>query len=248
MPVFQNSSKQPKGAPRNNANQTKESPTISALKEMRSTLQLPRRLVVYVIVRDESGSMRTWRQRQGEFLSEVRAHVIEVGGPRIGDLVYLLYVVVSGIASATGFTPLSQASDPPFTPDGQTPIGQALALVAAKLEAFFESAVFPQEATVKNLEFLIISDLHATGETADQTEAGVAAFVATLRKFRGAITLVGPDPSAMNEELARRLDVSGRGIKYLDADPKSIISITFDSLMGASRVISGGSNPNVGLK
>jgi hypothetical protein len=206
---------------------------------------LPRRIVVYVVVRDESGSMSRWRQRQGEFIPAVAAHLLEAGGPRVGELIYILYVVVSGGVVATEFVPLSRAADPPFVPDGQTPIGKALGTVAEKVVDFFESRVFPEEVTPRNLEILIVSDLRPTGETKDETETGVEQFLAMAKKYRAKVNLVGPSPEAMNEELAGRLDVSGRGVKYLDSDPKSIIAITFDSLLSASRTSLGGSNPSV---
>jgi hypothetical protein len=207
--------------------------------------RLPRRIVVFVVVRDESGSMRTWRQRQGEFIPQVAAHLIKVGGEKVGDLVYVAYIVVSGGVVATEFLPLNRAEDPSFVPDGQTPIGKALATVADKCVDFLESRVFPAEVTVRNFEILIVSDLKATGETPEETEAGVEKFLAMAKKLRAKVNLVGPSPEAMDEALAGRLDVSERGIKYLDSDPKAVLEITFDSLLAASRPSLGGSNPAV---
>ena len=207
--------------------------------------RLPRRIVLFAVVRDESGSMSRWRQRQGEFLPQVTGHLIEVGGPKVGDLVYILYCVVSGGVVTSEFVPLAKASDITFVPDGQTPLGQALSVVAEKCEEFLKTKVFPQEVTVRNFEILLISDLRATGETLEETEAGVETFLATAKKYRAKINIVGPDPEAMNHDLAARLDVSERGIKYLDADPTSVITITFDSLLGASRLAVGGSNPSI---
>jgi hypothetical protein len=207
--------------------------------------RLPRRVVVFVVVRDESGSMRTWRQRQGEFIPQVASHLIEAGGPRVGDLVYILYVVISGGVVTTEFVPLAKAADPEFVPDGMTPIGKALETVAAKVEDFFESQVLPQEVTVRNFEVLIVSDLKPNGETSEETAAGVEKFLAMAKKYRAKVNLVGPDPEAMNEELAKSLDISGRGVKYLDCDPKAVLDITFDSLLAASRPALGGSNPSI---
>jgi len=207
--------------------------------------RLPRRIVVYVVVRDESGSMRTWRQRQGEFIPQVAAHLIEVGGEKVGDLVYVAYFVVSGGVVATDFVALNRAEDPSFVPDGQTPIGKALAAVADKCAAFLESRVFPEEVTIRNFEILLVSDLRATGETREETEAGVEKFLDLAKKCRAKVNLVGPSPEAMDEDLARRLDVSERGVKYLDTDPKAVLNITFDSLLAASRPALGGSNPAV---
>lgn len=207
--------------------------------------RLPRRIVVYVVVRDESGSMRTWRQRQGEFIPQVAAHLIEVGGEKVGDLVYVAYFVVSGGVVATDFVSLNRAEDPSFVPDGQTPIGEALAAVADKCADFLESRVFPADVTAKNFEVLIVSDLRATGETREATEAGVEKFLDMAKKYRAKVNLVGPSPEAMDEALARRLDVNERGVKYLDGDPTAVLNITFDSLLAASRPALGGSNPAV---
>lgn len=210
--------------------------------------RLPSRIVVYVVIRDESGSMKGWRQRQGEFIPAVAQHLLEVGGPKVGELIYLLYVVVSGGVATTDFVPLCRATDPAFKPDGQTPIGQALKAVAEKCEEFFASKVFPNEVTVRNFECLLVSDLKATGEDASETEAGVEAFLALAKKYNAKVTIVGPDPEEMNGELARRLDVSKRGVTYLDADPKAVLSITFDSLLSASRLATGGSNPSIRIR
>jgi hypothetical protein len=146
---------------------------------------------------------------------------------------------------ATDFAALNRAGDPVFVPDGQTPIGEALSSVADKCVEFLESRVFPEEATIRNFEILIVSDLKATGESREATEAGVEKFLDMTKKFRAKVNLVGPSPEAMDEELARRLDVNERGVKYLDSDPAAVLNITFDSLLAASRPALGGSNPAV---
>ncbi len=210
--------------------------------------RLPSRIVVFVIVRDESGSMRHWRQRQGEFIPAVKAHLLEVGGAKAGNLILLLYCVVSGGVVTTEFVPLGYAKDPEFNPDGQTPIGSALGLVADKVTEFFETRVFPEEVTVRNTEFLIISDLKATGESSEETNSGVEKFIAMAAKFRAKVTLVGPSPEEMDEHLPRKLDISERGVKFLDADPNSILDITLDSLVAASRLSLGGSNPTIRIR
>lgn len=210
--------------------------------------RLPGRIVLYVLVRDESGSMSKWRQRQGEFIPAVRAHLLEAGGPKVGDLVYILYCVVSGGVVTTEFTPLGRATDPEFRPDGQTPIGQALKAVAEKCEAFLQSKVYPQEVTVRNFEIVLVSDLQATGEAKEETDAGVREFLELVKKHRGKVTVVGPDPEEMNHDLAAQLDVTERGIKYLDSDPKAVLNITFDSLVAASRTALGGSNPAIRIR
>jgi hypothetical protein len=208
---------------------------------------LPRRIVLFAVIRDESGSMRMFRQKQGEFIPAVAASLIEAGGPKVGELVYVLYVVVSGGVVATDFAPLGKAQDPAFNPDGQTPIGQALSAAAEKVEAFLQGRVFPDEVTVRNFEVLIVSDLQATGETPEETEAGVEKFVAMAKTYRAKVNLIGPDPEVMNEELAARLDVSERGIKFLDTDPSAVLQVTFDSLLNASRKLMG-SNPSIRIQ
>jgi len=205
----------------------------------------PRSIVVVVVVRDESGSMAHWRQKLGEFIPAVSMSMIEVGGPKVGRMVFVLSVAVSGGVAMTDFEPLAQATDPAYTPDGQTPIGTALEAVAEKCEEFFETKIFPEEVTVRNFELLIVSDLKPTGETPEQTDDGVRAFTAMCAKYRGKVNLVGPAPEAMNDELAARLDLNERGVKFLDADPKSILKITLDSLLNASRTSLGGSNPSI---
>lgn len=209
---------------------------------------MPRRIVVYVVVRDESGSMSPWRQRQGQFIPKVAEHLMKAGGPKVGKLVYILYCVVSGGVVTTEFLPLEDAADPAFTPDGQTPIGSGLKAVAEKCERFFEDVVFPQEVTPRNFEVLIVSDLQATGESKAETEAGVEAFLAMARKFNAKVNVVGPAPEEMDDTLAGRLDISGRGVKFLDSDPGSILAITFDSILSASRPSLGGSNPSLRIR
>lgn len=209
---------------------------------------MPRRIVIYVVIRDESGSMSRWRQQQGEFIPAVAAHLLEVGGPKVGDMIYLSYCVVSGGVVTTEFAPLSKSSDPEFTPDGQTPIGKALSTVAEKCQEFLEARVFPGEVTVRNFEVLLVSDLKATGETKEETNAGVEKFLEMARKYRAKVNLVGPSPEEMDQDLPGKLDVSERGVKYLDADPKSILDVTFDSLLSASRTSLGGSNPTIRIR
>ena len=206
----------------------------------RPAVGLPRRIVIFVVIRDESGSMSPWRQRQGEFIPQVAQHLKEVGGPRIGQLVYILYCVISGDVVATEFAPLDAAQDPAFSPDGCTPLGRGFAAVAEGLESFLNNQVFPQEVTPRNIELLVVSDLRPNGESAAETESGVAKLLDVVKKYRAAVNVVGPDAASMNHALAERLDVSGRGVKYLDSDPKAVLRITFDSLLSASRPAIGG--------
>lgn len=207
--------------------------------------RLPARIVLFALVRDESGSMSRWRGPMGQFLPAVLQHLITVGGPKVADLIYLHSVVVSGDVVTTEFTPLNAATDPTYTPDGDTPLGEALATTADKITSFLETVVFPQESTVKALEVLIASDLVPSGET--DTESGVVKFLEMVKKYRAHVTILAPDPKATNHELAKRLDVNERGIKYLDSDPKSLLNLTFDSLLSASRKLTG-SNPTVRTK
>ena len=72
-------------------------------------------------------------------------------------------------------------------------------------------------------------------------------FLAMAAKYRAKVNLVGPSPEEMNDKLAESLDISGRGVKYLDSDPKAVLQITFDSLLSASRTL-GGSNPTIRIR
>ncbi len=226
--------------PRKRPTPPQEARQIAPRPSRDSHARLPGRVVLMAIVRDESGSMSPWRQRQGEFIPQVAAHLIAVGGPKVGKLVYVLNCTISGEVVATDFAPLERAQDPAFVPDRQTPIGRGLKVVAEKCRRFLEEVAFPQEVTVRNFEVLIVSDLQATGESDEETEAGVEAFLAMARKFNAKVNVIGPDPEEMDEELAARLDISGRGVKYLDSDASSILDITFDSLMSATGHMPGG--------
>ena len=75
---------------------------------------LPRRITLLVIVRDESGSMSTYRMKQGRFVPALLKAVHEAGGPRVGELVYVLYIVLSGgvIVACDGFVPLKDLVEP----------------------------------------------------------------------------------------------------------------------------------------
>lgn len=205
--------------------------------------RLPRRIVVVVVVRDESGSMAPWRTRRGEFVPQLCSGLVEAGGQQVAQLVYLMYVVVSGGVVTTEFAPLPEAVDPAYVPDGMTPIGAALSTVADKVEAFLTTCVFPNETTIKALEIVLVSDLKPTGEEEETTEAGVTQFVTMAKKYRANVTVVGPAPEAMNHELAARLDVGEKGVKYLDSDPKAVIKVTFDSVLGASHMLTGSRPP-----
>lgn len=205
----------------------------------------PPRGIVFVSIEDQSGSMSHWRQPVGQFWPAVVKHFVESGGEKIAMLIFVLRVIVSGGVVTSEITTLADAKDPAYEPDGNTPLGNAFAATAKKLDDFFRDVVFPNEIAIRNFEVLVVSDLQANGETTEETAAGVAALLGLLKKFNGKVTVVGPDPAAMNVDLARELDVNERGVKYLDADPKSIVRITFDSLLAASRKLGGGSNPTV---
>ncbi|MBI1213766.1 MAG: hypothetical protein GC190_20085 [Alphaproteobacteria bacterium] len=203
----------------------------------------PSRVVLFVIVRDESGSMAPYRQTQGDFIPAVTRWLIEAGGPKVADLIFLLYVVVSGGVVKTEFAPLSKAADPEYRPDGETPIGMALKATADACREFLETQLFPNEVTVRNFEVVIFSDLKATGETLEKTNEGVNAFIEFAKSYNAKVNLVGPNEEAMDRDLAMRLDIDERGVKYLDSDPKAVLNITFESLIAVSRAVQGGSNP-----
>ncbi len=200
----------------------------------------PRRVTLFTILRDESGSMATWREKQGKFVPGLLTALTDAGGPRIADMVYLLYVVVSGTVTTTGFAPLSAAKDPVFEPDGQTPIGQGLKTLADQLDGFVKKELIANEVTVSDIKVAAISDLHATGETDDETAAGVERFLEVVKKYKADVQLIGPSEAAMNNVLAATLDVNAHGVTYLDGgDPESVFKWTFDSLLSQSRKLTG---------
>jgi len=77
----------------------------------------PGRVVLFLVVRDESGSMLPWRGKQGSFVPGLLTALREAGGPRVEGLDYVFYAVVSGEVTTSGFSPLKQATDPPFEQD-----------------------------------------------------------------------------------------------------------------------------------
>jgi hypothetical protein len=200
----------------------------------------PRRVTLFVILRDESGSMSKWRDRQGTFIPELLTALTDSGGPRVAELVYVLYVVVSGGVVTSGFSPLSKTTDPDYKPDGYTPIGQGLMTVADRIDSFTTTELVPNEVTVRDTRVAIISDLEPSDESAEATQAGVARFLEVVKKYKADVQLVGPSESAMNRALATELDVNGHGVMYLDSsDPKAVFKWTFDSLLSASRKLTG---------
>lgn len=200
---------------------------------------LPRKIVVVVIVRDESGSMSKFRQRQGEFIPALQRHLVDAAGPKAADLVYVLYAVVSGGVATTEFAPLSRAAEPDYQVDGETPLGTAFSAVAEKFERFFEDRVFPDEVTVRDFQVLVFSDLYASGEKEAETQSGIARFAEAAKKYRAKVQVVAPEAGAVSVPTARALGVPEGEIKFLDADPKAVLTVTFDSLLQASRKVTG---------
>jgi hypothetical protein len=214
--------------------------TVARLHAAPPSTAYPRRLTLFVILRDESGSMSRWREQQGTFVPALRTAITDAGGPRVGDLVYLLYGVVSGGVVFENFAPLSTAKDPVFEPDGHTPIGEGLKSLADKVDGFISKELIPNEVSVRDVKVAIISDLHPTEEEENVTAASVQRFVEVVKRFKADVQLVGPSESAMNQVLATSLDVSGNGVKYLDnADPRAVFTWTFDSILSQSRKLSG---------
>ena len=200
----------------------------------------PRRVVLFKVMTDQSGSMSPWRLKQGTFVPGLTAALREAGGPRVDELVYANFVVVSGEVTASGFSQLKYATDPPYEPDGETPIGRALTVLADSLDAFVTTELVPNEVTVAGIKVALVTDLKPTGEPPDETEAGVERFLEVVTKYGAEVQLIGPSERDMNHALAKRLDVKGLGVKYLDdADPTSVFKWTFDSLLSLSRKFSG---------
>lgn len=208
---------------------------------------MPRRLVAAAILVDGSGSMGPYRERQGAFVPAVLRRLVEIGGPKVAPLIYVLYAVVSGGVALSDFAPLDRAAEPPYEPGGETPLGRALSALADRCEEFFTARVFPAGSSVRDFSVLVFSDLRATGETDAETAAGVERFLEVVRKYRAKVTVVAPDPGATDLALARRLDVSERGVRFLDSDPAGILDITLDSLLQSSRKLTG-SDPRVRQK
>lgn len=208
---------------------TKEPMSLGVKKRM------PKRIVLFSIVRDESGSMRNWRTQQGQFVPRLIEKLRNAAGSSFINSVYVQYTVISGGHVSTKIAPLEELADPTYVPDGSTPLGTALGSVSDTLKSFVEQEVFPEEVTVRNFEVLVISDCEPTGEKEQETLDGIDRFVQFAKTYNAKIQVVVPDEAAKKNDLVKRINVSDRPCASLDVDPQSLINITFESLYAASR-------------
>ena len=206
--------------------------------------RIPKRIVLFSIIRDESGSMSPWRNQQGQFIPAIKERIKNIAGPNFLSTVYLQYTVITGGFVSSDIGTLDEIADPSYQPDGCTPLGSALGHVANSLQSFMEMVLFPNEVTIRNFEILLISDCYPSGEEAAKTQAGIEAFTRFIPKFNAKLTLVVPDEDAKKNEMAQQLNLSGRPIRTLAANPEDLINISFESIYQASRKL-GNSNPGI---
>jgi len=200
----------------------------------------PRRISLVGIIRDESGSMSPYRNKQGGFIPKLLQTINDELGTRTSDLVGILYAVVSGGVAIQDSGSLTAAKDPDYQSDGDTPLGTAFLAVADKVEEFFKKTVFPGEITIPAFEFLVLSDLFATGETSEQTMNGVNSFIDVMKKYRATVRIVVPNKESYDRSIAALLDLSGKGVSILDeTDPTALFRFCFDSVKNVSRRPSG---------
>jgi len=197
--------------------------------------RMPKRIVLFSIVRDESGSMKTWRSQQESFVPRLPEKLRVTAGPSFIDTIFVQYTVISGGHVSTTIAPIEELADPTYIPDGSTPLGNALGSVADSLKEFVEKRVFPEEVTIRNFEILIISDCDPTGETVQETRDGIDRFLQFAQTYNAKVQVVVPDEASKNNELVQRVNVSDRPCVSLDVDPESLINVTFESIYAASR-------------
>jgi uncharacterized protein YegL len=191
-------------------------------------LPFPKKMVLIGIVRDESDSMRFFRRPSfyESVINGVRSRI----GERALSQVYIHLGVISDGVVHSEIAPLARLAIPAFVPDGSTPLGSAFSQHVERAESFFKK-VFEQEVSVRHYETLIVSDLKPEGETLEQTNAGIAAFMNHQAKYRGKTTVIGPSPDTMDWLVAARLGVSRENIQYLDkANPDTLLQFTLDSI------------------
>lgn len=208
---------------------------------------LPQRVTGCSFLRDYSGSMSRWAERQGTFLPAVLRMAREALGDRALNHLLVNYTVISGGVAATDFKTLDELADPAFTPNGNTPLGAALKVVADKMNRLVTDTLAANQVSLRAMEVVVISDLEPTDEPAETTMAGVRAFTETVKRIGAKVQLVGPAPEVMNAALVEALNMSGRPVKFLDRDdPSAILKLTFDSVVQTSRKLTG-SNPSIAI-
>lgn len=197
-------------------------------------LPLPKRIVMIYIILDESDSMSIFR-RPG-FVQEMITALRKRVGERAIKQIYVKYAILSTIVTSTQFIPLSLLSQPSYEANGSTPLGQALSEVSKDGSKFIEEKVLPAEVSIRHHQCLLITDGIPDGESKEQTDAGVKAFVEHQTKYRVKTTIVGPSKEVMNWPIIERLGISKESVQYLNkADPETLLNFTVDSLVQASR-------------
>jgi hypothetical protein len=217
--------------------------SLSRVLQERKT-KIPKRITLFAIIRDESGSMSRWRNQQGQFIPSLTAGLREVAGPNFINSVYVQFTVICGGHVSSAIGPIDKLSDTTFVPDGNTPLGTSLSAVANDLQSFIDNEVHSNDVTIRNFEILLISDCLPAGETASQTKEGVAAFTTFATKYQAKIQIVVPADSDKKNEWVQALNISDREVRTLQSNPADLINVTFESLVAAS-VQFGRSNPNV---
>lgn len=195
-------------------------------------LPYPKKIVLVGILRDESDSMSVYRRPA--FYEKVIKGVKDRVGERALSQVYVLLGVISDGVVHSEIAPLGKLKVPDFNPNGSTPFGTCLKNHVELAEAFFEK-LFAQEVSVRHYETVIISDLKPDGESSEQTNAGITAFINHQSKYRGKTTVIGP-VEAMDWMIATRLGVSKESVQPLDkTDPETLLQFTLDSITQVSR-------------
>lgn len=206
--------------------------------------RIPNRMVLFSIIRDESGSMARWREKQGQFIPAITEKLRNIGGPEFIKKIYLQYTVISGGVVYSSIGPMDEVSDPKYKPDGCTPLGTALGLAADQLRNFIDHEVLPNEISIRNLEILLISDCLPSGEQLSETRAGIEKFSEFLTNYRAFISVVVPNEEAKAGEWVQRVNLTDRPIRSLSDNPEDLIQISFESVLQASRKI-GVSDPHI---
>lgn len=205
---------------------------------------IPKRIVLFSIIRDESGSMENWRDKQGLFVPAIAERLRNAAGPNFIKTVFVQYTVISGGFVSSEIGPLDEITDPTYTPNGSTPLGNALTHATDKLQKFYEEVVIPQEITVRNFEILLISDCIPAGESIEDSKAGIERFIRFAGSHHAKVSIVVPDDAAKSNGLIQFLNISDRPTKTLADNPDDLLNVTFESLYQASRKI-GNSNPAI---
>lgn len=212
-------------------NGSHEKDPIASLRKYEG-LPFPKKIVFVRILRDESDSMSVYRRPL--FYEKVIKGVKDRVGERALSQVFVLLSVISDGVVHSEIAPLGKLKVPEFEPNGSTPLGLGLKKQVELAETFFEK-LFEQEVSIRHYETVIISDLKPDGESSEQTNAGITAFINHQAKFRGKTTVIGPSETT-DWLIAARLGVGKESVQPLDkADPETLLQFTLDSITQVSR-------------